>query len=210
MNDTTPRRPRATKSTSQASAQPKSARAPRAKKAVEEKSTPAAPKSPVAKDEPKKLVPPRRTKPAQKGKPRHLAAVPDGTADAAEPQQTPPPEPAEDMGARAKRLWREIVTEFELRPDELEVLASACYAAQRAHEIRNELAGMDILLPGSMGQLVANPLLSEVRNHESHVAAMLGKLKLKETESGVTSTRSGAARTAAKARWTVPHHGATT
>lgn len=192
MSNTTPRTPRTKKPVeqSQVEAKPKAARK----------------KTPAKAQETKQLVPPRRSKPAANA--RHLAAVPDAGADAGA-QLKPPPNPPDDMGPRAKTLWRDVVAEFELRPDELEVLASACYAAQRASEIRKELAGMDILLPGSMGQLVANPLLSEVRNHESHVAAMLGKLKLKETESGVASTRSAGARAAAQKKWAVPHHGST-
>jgi len=109
------------------------------------------------------------------------------------------------MGERGKRLWRDVVEVFELRADELVVLRSACYAEQRVHGIREELSQMQILVLGSMGQLVANPLLTEVRAHEGHVATLLAKLKLKDVDSGASQGRSEGARAAAQARWTTPH-----
>ncbi len=116
-----------------------------------------------------------------------------------------PPKPPEGMGARGKQLWRGIVEAFVFRGDELATLESACYAAQRVVEIREELSKMDILVRGSMGQLVTNPLLIEVRAHENHVATLLAKLKLKDADAGSSAAETNGHRSAAQARWATPH-----
>lgn len=134
---------------------------------------------------------------------RHLRAV-GGTGDKQAPPP-PPPSAPEGLGERGKSLWRDVVEVFELRADELVVLRSACFAEQRVHGIREELSQMDILVRGSMGQLVANPLLTEVRAHEGHVAMLLAKLKLKDVGAGAAQGRSDGARAAAQARWSTPH-----
>lgn len=170
------------------------------------KKSPAAPKVAPATDEAKEPAQAKRQSTVKRtSSARHLRAVPgDGKSDDT-PAPPPPPVAPEGMGVHGKRLWRDVVEVFVLRPDELVVLASACFAEERVYGIREELAKMDILVRGSMGQLVANPLLTEVRAHEGHVAAMLAKLKLRDVASGTAQGRSEGARTAAKARWATPH-----
>lgn len=116
-----------------------------------------------------------------------------------------PPSPPQGMGPRGKRLWRDVLEKFVLRPDEMATLESACYAEQRVVEIREQLAGMDLLVFGSTGQLVTNPLLIEVRAHENHVATLLARLKLKDVEAGAAGATTNNARTAAQARWAATH-----
>lgn len=166
------------------------------------KAAPAAPTPEVEAPAVKVKATPKRNTVRRTSTQRHLRAV-DGTGDKQAPP--PPPSPPEGLGERGKRLWRDVVEVFELRADELVVLRSACYAEQRVHGIREELSKMDILVRGSMGQLVANPLLTEVRAHEGHVAMLLAKLKLKDVGAGAAQGRSDGARAAAQARWSTPH-----
>ncbi|MDM2421136.1 hypothetical protein [Mycobacteroides abscessus] len=73
----------------------------------------------------------------------------------------------EDGSGRA--LWRSIVDDYTLRPDELRLLADACeladridYRKQRADELHREV-GENLLIRGSTRQLVRNPLIDEAR-----------------------------------------------
>ncbi|SLE07874.1 Uncharacterised protein [Mycobacteroides abscessus subsp. abscessus] len=66
-------------------------------------------------------------------------------------------------------LWRSIVDDYTLRPDELRLLADACeladridYRKQRADELHREV-GENLLIRGSTRQLVRNPLIDEAR-----------------------------------------------
>jgi hypothetical protein len=51
-----------------------------------------------------------------------------------------------------------------------------------------------------MGQPVAAPLVTEIRQHRATLARLLGTLKLPD-ESSTQEARSSAARKAAQARW---------
>lgn len=127
------------------------------------------------------------------------------------PDGSKPPVAPDGLTARGRALWRSVVEDFTLRPDELTVLEQACRARGRVDELAKEFAAMEIMIAGSTGQLVVNPLLMELRNHEAHVAALLARLKLKDVEApagGATGSRSSSARERANARWAVPHaHG---
>lgn len=119
----------------------------------------------------------------------------------------------EGLTAKGRALWRGVLEKFDMRADELTVLEQACRALGRVHDLTTELAGMDVMIAGSTGQMVVNPLLAELRAHEAHVAAMLARLKLKEVDASTgaaqaSGTRSTSARDKANARWAVPHaHG---
>lgn len=103
------------------------------------------------------------------------------------------------LGLGGRTLWRRVVAVYELRPDELELLESACRERDLLDRLEAELAGVSTTTAGSMGQEVAHPVLSELRQHRSTYRQLLGALKLPD-EAGETS-RSSAAREAAAARW---------
>jgi hypothetical protein len=54
---------------------------------------------------------------------------------------------------------------------------------------------------GSQGQDVINPLISELRQHRSTLAALLRQLKLPDDSASAAEARSTSARAAANARW---------
>jgi hypothetical protein len=58
------------------------------------------------------------------------------------------------------------------------------------------------LVKGSQGQLVINPLISELRQQRNCVAYLFEQLKVRDTDSAVGyDTRSTQARAAAMPRW---------
>jgi hypothetical protein len=184
--------------------------APAAKKPAAKKSTskaaPAKKKAPARKPATKKK-PATRKKPAPKGPDRPTPTLAAATSVSPPPPKPLPPTP-DKLGPRGRKMWRAVVEKYELRPDETFVLDSACRGADRVHDLRNELDGMDVMMLGSTAQLVVNPLYSAISAHEAHVAALLARLKLKDVadSGGVKDEpRSTAARDKANARWRTPH-----
>jgi hypothetical protein len=99
-----------------------------------------------------------------------------------------------------RKLWSEITSKYGLRADELRVLEDAAREADLIETLNAGMAGQDLLVRGSQGQQVINPLISELRQHRSTLAALLRQLKLPD-ESASSEARSTAARAAANARW---------
>lgn len=99
-----------------------------------------------------------------------------------------------------KALWRSIAPHYNFRPDELRILTDACKLADTIELMEVELDGADLIVPGSMKQPTANPMLAEIRQTRAVLAKMLGSLKLPDESKGEQDT-SGSALKAAAARW---------
>lgn len=115
-------------------------------------------------------------------------------------------EPA-DLGPQGGALWREIGGTFVLRVDELRVLEDACREVDLIERLEDALRGAPLVVTGSQGQPVANPLVQELRQHRSLVARLLAGLKLPDEEGGelrAAQDRSAKARSAALVRWRGP------
>jgi hypothetical protein len=63
------------------------------------------------------------------------------------------------------------------------------------------MAGAPLLVRGSQGQDVINPLISELRQHRATLASLLRQLKLPDESTRLAEARSTSARAAANARW---------
>ncbi|MFC7973898.1 hypothetical protein ACFUT3_01360 [Streptomyces cinereoruber] len=115
----------------------------------------------------------------------------------------PPPDPPEGLGRQASQLWRDIVDEQDLRTDELRVLEDACREVDLIERMHLELQNAPLVVKGSMGQDVANPLVQELRQHRGLVARLLASLKLRddEDEERDARARQNQARRAAVTRW---------
>lgn len=109
-----------------------------------------------------------------------------------------------NLGSAGKALWKSIVPTYELRPDEVRLLTDACRESDIVQRLEDELSDSPLMVKGSQGQLVASPLVSEVRQHRSVLAALLKSLKLPNSPSGSQQKSahiSEQARAAARARW---------
>lgn len=106
-----------------------------------------------------------------------------------------------------KKLWREIAKDYDLRPDEYRILEDACREADLVEVLADAQREQPVMITGSMGQLVLNPLISEVRQHRSTLSTLLGKLKLPDDPDAAGQDipagddRATQARAAANARW---------
>jgi hypothetical protein len=113
------------------------------------------------------------------------------------------PEPPVELGRRGAELWQAVLTEHELRTDELRVLEDACREVDLIERMHAELQTSPLVVKGSMGQDVANPLVQELRQHRALVARLLGALKLSDEdgEERDAQFRTDRARKAALSRW---------
>jgi hypothetical protein len=108
------------------------------------------------------------------------------------------------LGRSGAGLWRRIVAGYELRPDELRLLADACRTADLVDAMQKVLDDGSLMTVGSMGQDRPHPLLTEIRGHRALLATLLKQLALPDdavraaVRPSATTIR---AQTAARARW---------
>lgn len=120
-----------------------------------------------------------------------------------------PPSTPKGLDLHGRRMWKRVVSAYQLRPDELFVLDSACRTLDTASKLEAAMEGEPLLVKGSMGQMREHPLLSEARQQRALLARLLAQLKLPEDgtaeqyQTGPWSAfdRSMNARNAARARW---------
>ncbi len=105
----------------------------------------------------------------------------------------------------SKKLWKQVVTEYELRPDELRLLEDACREADTIDALQEAASQADLLGTGSTGQTVIHPLIPEIRQHRIVLARILGSLRLPDDPTVAGSSASDKARTASLARWQRAH-----
>lgn len=101
-------------------------------------------------------------------------------------------------------LWKRIVSVYDLRADELQVLEDACRSKQLAHELEKDLRSASKTVSGSTGQTVVNPLVPEIRQQRTATAALLKQLKLPDEQAEVPAaggSQSDKGRAVAHARW---------
>lgn len=116
---------------------------------------------------------------------------------------TAPKTPAK-LGASGRSLWASVAGKYELRADEQRILEDACREADLVDKISAQLAKDDLMVVGSMGQPVVNPMVAEVRQHRTALAGLLRGLKLPDDEGGSSEVGGGLSaknREAANARW---------
>lgn len=114
-------------------------------------------------------------------------------------------EAPQGLGPQGSCLWQEIAEGFELRVDELRVLGDACRTVDLIERMEEAMKDAPLVVTGSQGQPVANPLVQELRQYRSLVARLLASLKLPDEDEGRDARdRSSHARHAALMRWRGP------
>ena len=107
-----------------------------------------------------------------------------------------------NLGDRGAALWASVTGRYSLRPDELAILADACHEADVIEKLKAEFATRDLITTGSMGQDVAAPHVSEIRQHRTTLASLLTKLRLPDDEAREGgSSASEAGRALVNNRW---------
>ena len=88
------------------------------------------------------------------------------------------PATPEALGPDGRMLWSAVLDEFELGPTELPILEDACRERDLIDRLHRELVGLQLLVKGSMGQQVVNPLVTELRQHRLAYATLVNRLRL--------------------------------
>ena len=107
------------------------------------------------------------------------------------------------LGDKGARLWAEVTGGYKLRHDELDVLEDVCREADLIDKIEHDLVTSDLLVGGSQGQLVVNPLVSEARQHRATKMSLWKRLALPDPV--VQAEASNQQRAAAQSRWGAAH-----
>jgi hypothetical protein len=105
------------------------------------------------------------------------------------------------LGPKARKVWTEITGVYDLRTDELLVLEDCCREIDIVERLEEEFRDAPTMVKGSMGQLVASPMLQELRQHRAVVARLLKQLNLPDEDGRQGQSTSDLARKAANARW---------
>lgn len=126
-------------------------------------------------------------------------------------KERPPPLPRETLGTRGSAFWNDVAEEWDLRPDELEILGAACRTLDLIQSMEQELEGQPRTVRGSQGQPVINPLVSELRFYRAALASHLRALRIPDDDESEDAeiiplearkmTRSEAGKAGAAGRW---------
>src|SRR5690606_11249469 len=120
------------------------------------------------------------------------------------------PKAPRGIGTAGRKLWNDIVNDYDLRPNELRALAKASALESPIADLQKGLEEASVTDTGSQRQEVINPLCTELRQQMSTQATLLRQLKLADADDEAAQSsgertgpmsREESARKAAKARW---------
>lgn len=116
------------------------------------------------------------------------------------------PAPPKDLERGGRQLWRETVKVFDLRADEVPVLAELCRTVDELASMGEALREQGLMVTGSMGQSRPNPLLVEIRGARQILVRLAAQLGLPDEDTAGAVSKTPAQRRASKAaraRWGV-------
>jgi hypothetical protein len=109
------------------------------------------------------------------------------------PKPDMPPKPPQGLGKRGRSLWKRVVAEYKLRPDEVDILTEACHTLDLIQRLQDELHAVDLLTLGSKKQERVTVVATEIRQQLLVLNQLLAKLKLPD-EPGATPDARGMER----------------
>lgn len=119
-----------------------------------------------------------------------------------------PPEPPSGLATGGRKLWREIAKDHRLRPDQRRILLEACCEADLIDRLQGDLQATPTTTKGSMGQEVAHPILSELRQHRMALNTLIRALALEDTDTSAADANRAArnaGQTLARAKYRKLH-----
>jgi hypothetical protein len=111
------------------------------------------------------------------------------------------PRTPERLAAPGRRLWRSILSAYDLSPGELALLEQACRSVDLLARIDDQLAREDLTVPGSRGQQRCHPLAYLVIDQRKVLESLMNALALPMPNEVEGKRRSPQAAAAAQARW---------
>jgi hypothetical protein len=111
------------------------------------------------------------------------------------------PKPPAGLKAKGKALFRAVIEEYDLRADEMALLASACRQVDEIGDMERILRKAPTMIPGSRGQMRPHPLLAELRQHRLALAKLLAQLDFSTDAVDQGLARSDSGRKLARLRW---------
>jgi hypothetical protein len=107
------------------------------------------------------------------------------------------------LAAGGRKLWRDVLAGFELRPDEERMLIAACRTVDELARLERALKNAKPVVAGSKGQDRVNPLFGEVRAHRLALRQLLAAIGIEEAadDRHAGDVRSNAGRKLARQRW---------
>lgn len=107
------------------------------------------------------------------------------------------------LKSRGRRFWKQVVSTYKLRLDELVLLEFACKTMDLLADLEAAMADQPLTTKGSMGQEREHPLLSEARQQRIYLNRTLAQLSL--PDEGEEASRANQHRAAAQSRWAAAH-----
>lgn len=94
------------------------------------------------------------------------------------------PAPPAGLAAKGRAVWRDIAKRYDLRPDELLVLARICRAVDRIAQLDALADASPPVIAGSHGGKVIHPAVVELRQQELVLARLVRVLALPDSDAG--------------------------
>jgi hypothetical protein len=104
------------------------------------------------------------------------------------------------LGSRGRRLWRDVMAEFDLSLTEGEILGEAARTADLIERLAKQLAAEQLVVDGSRGQAVVNPLAAELRQQRELLGRLISRLALPDADE-IDNAAAAFGRRGAAARW---------
>ena len=107
------------------------------------------------------------------------------------------------LKARGLDLWNHLHDTYEFDAQETNLVIEVCRTLDTIDTLAASVSSDGVMLTGSMGQLVLNSAVAELRQQQAAYARLVTMLNLSDAESGsaLITARSASAAAAANARW---------
>lgn len=114
------------------------------------------------------------------------------------------PPRSDGIGVRGRRVWRDLVARFEFDDDEVDVLRELARCVDRLDALDADVAANGVTSLGSMGQVIANPALSEARQQQLLLVRLRKALRLESRKSvAVSAKKEAVSRSGVRGRFEV-------
>lgn len=122
---------------------------------------------------------------------------------------TSKPNPPPGLSKRGRRYWRTVLEAYELTDSEGEILTEICRTLDDLDRLAEAIKSQGAMVPGSAGQPVVHPALTEARGQRAILHRLVAALRLPDAEGQAIPTGHQLRAVAANAaRWSGHDKGA--